>query len=93
MNPGLWLNTNYLNTMRNLGSKELRLTQNLRMTGTQNHRFTETPEYVEFCHNQDYRKNRLQSETARPGCTIDNKRARNKNKNIRNTDQSYLAFF
>jgi hypothetical protein len=44
-----------------------------------------------FLHNQDLRRDRLQSETARVSSTRDNQMVRGKCKNISNRNQGYLA--
>jgi hypothetical protein len=60
--------------------------QNPRITGSQRQLDSE-----EFWHNQDHRKDRLQSDISKAGSTSDNQMAGVKLKNISNRNQGYLA--
>jgi hypothetical protein len=61
-------------------------TEVFRITGSQRQLDSE-----EFLHNQDNKRNRLQSETVCVGSTRDNQMARDKHKNISYRKQDYLA--
>ena len=70
---------------RQIESQKLRYTQGLRITGSQ-----KQLDYEEFLHNQDHRKDRLDSDIAREGSTRDNQMVAGSSKTISNRKQDYL---